>query len=631
MHPGQVCHLLVDAVLADAQSPIIRIEFALESNRDQPFQPELDRITQLRRELGDHGTDSACSFELASFWLHQCQSTHQYCRRVQSSRLPSRVLDVGTSVDSSEPFLYESKHEAGTYVTLSHCWGHSPISKTTVANLQDRKKSISMSTLQKTLRDAVTITRKFGIQYLWIDSLCIVQDSKEDWEAHSAHMCTIYRNAEFAIAAGYAVDSSGGCFSEREGLLCQPHLFARYESPGTTSAWLARLQPSKPIVSDSPLVHRAWIYQEEMLSPRMLYYDIDGIRWHCITAKGDERYPDLSLGSDSTSNFQRSFLSHLLLEDSENESSDEVDEEWLESPARMGRISLDPQDPIDKAVPVNRSVNTDWHQIIEEYSSRDLTRGTDRLAALLGIAEAVECKSGFKYVAGLWEESLYLDLLWSIAPDAHVNDQITRLDQPIAPSWSWASVTRPVCYPNSSDFPIRNVENVAVQVDGSPSCVAGTVQFRASTREAFTFRKDDGSHGLAVETENGLQGVSNIIWRPDEALANNTKLIVAEIARFYSSDLKQQTQTCNTVYALALVPVTTGFRRVGLVIWPGILFNWPTDIPQTPGCLDFDRNVYGNIRSIDKLYENTKLLPSPLHVKGEDILWPYIHTDVTII
>lgn len=75
------------------------------------------------------------------------------------------------------------------------------------------KQGITWASLSKTSQDAINLTRKLGVQSIWIDSLCIVQDDKYDWETESATMAAVYRDAYLTIAVSLAADGSGGCFS----------------------------------------------------------------------------------------------------------------------------------------------------------------------------------------------------------------------------------------------------------------------------------------------------------------------------------------------------------------------------------------------------------------------------------
>lgn len=104
--------------------------------------------------------------------------------------------------------------EAGParYATLSHSWGNHVPLKTTRATKSSFEKSIPEDLLPQTFKDAVSIARGLGIHYLWIDSLCIVQDDPDDWQAEALEMQNIYSGSTINIAASDAVDSIGGCF-----------------------------------------------------------------------------------------------------------------------------------------------------------------------------------------------------------------------------------------------------------------------------------------------------------------------------------------------------------------------------------------------------------------------------------
>ncbi|KAK3338708.1 heterokaryon incompatibility protein-domain-containing protein, partial [Neurospora tetraspora] len=165
------------------------------------------------------------------FWLWKCVNDHPKCRMALSgkrfgmhshtssldqTKLPSRILDVG-SADSSVVRLVKTTTEtpSGSYVALSHCWGppdKQPL-KTTCDTLEDYiRHGIPLACLPQTFADAVWVTRVLGIRYLWIDSLCIIQDSLSDWEVESQKMGPIYEGATLTLGAAYARDSSEGLF-----------------------------------------------------------------------------------------------------------------------------------------------------------------------------------------------------------------------------------------------------------------------------------------------------------------------------------------------------------------------------------------------------------------------------------
>jgi hypothetical protein len=117
-----------------------------------------------------------------------------------------------------EPHLYITEREPAKYATLSHCWGgNSPIT-TTTDTIKERKRKIPLDELPKTFKDAVIITRNLGLEHIWIDSLCILQDSTEDWEREAGNMSEIYTNCYVMIAADDASNCHGGCFIPKDSL-----------------------------------------------------------------------------------------------------------------------------------------------------------------------------------------------------------------------------------------------------------------------------------------------------------------------------------------------------------------------------------------------------------------------------
>ena len=145
--------------------------------------------------------------ELIFKWLHDCDRTHIGCSVGEPPMLPTRVIDVGIAFsESPKPYLLCSNGLEGRYVALSHCWGtpsanNNPGFKTETHNYVMMHAGLVFESLPPLFRDAVVTTWKLGIRYLWIDSICIIQDSKDDWEAESAKMGAVYRNAYVTIAA----------------------------------------------------------------------------------------------------------------------------------------------------------------------------------------------------------------------------------------------------------------------------------------------------------------------------------------------------------------------------------------------------------------------------------------------
>ncbi|KUJ12376.1 HET-domain-containing protein [Mollisia scopiformis] len=160
-------------------------------------------------------TSSTESFDFLKMNLERCTTQHNVCKVGKEMVLPLRILSIEYKAAKYSVNLQENKNpEHGEYLCLSHCWGvNNTALKTMKASLQAMKSNIPWKSLPKTFRDAIVITRKLGFRYLWIDSLCIIQDSVRDWELQSSRMGDIYNGAFATIFALYGNDSDSGCFS----------------------------------------------------------------------------------------------------------------------------------------------------------------------------------------------------------------------------------------------------------------------------------------------------------------------------------------------------------------------------------------------------------------------------------
>ncbi|KAH6713366.1 heterokaryon incompatibility protein-domain-containing protein [Leptodontidium sp. MPI-SDFR-AT-0119] len=187
--------------------------------------PKLTPYISSHRPLHDSGSPHA--FGLMGEWFQNCKSNHPVCRQTISSetmsaserhKLPTRLVDVGPPGSNVEPCLVETTgHPDGQWVALSHCWGevqNHPL-KTTRDNLVERLAGIPPSSMPKSFMDAVAVTKALGLRYIWIDSLCIIQEDEDDWLAESKHMGSVYEEAVLTIAASSAENSTKGLFIRR--------------------------------------------------------------------------------------------------------------------------------------------------------------------------------------------------------------------------------------------------------------------------------------------------------------------------------------------------------------------------------------------------------------------------------
>ncbi|OCL02676.1 HET-domain-containing protein, partial [Glonium stellatum] len=317
---------------------------------------------------------SSSAFRIASAWLAECLKHHTYCNTpvALEAQLPTRVIDVGSVEGCNDVCLLETEGRmVGSYMALSHCWGGNSHVQTTITTLPAYVSKIGLNALPKTFAGAIRTARQFGIRYLWIDSLCIIQDSPDDWESEASQMGAYYRNALVTISAAHGSNSDAGLFVKRDSLSTQPYL--------------------KPL----PLYSRSWVLQEQLLSPRTLTYGKSGISWRCQTMRFDERAP-LAMKTDD------------FIKDK----------------------------PDNHCSPTSDHFTHDWGRLVQDYTSRGMTRQTDKLVAISGIASIISSLKSLEYAAGIWNgshEMFVQGLLWSASKRGP-----RLLD--VAPSWSWASI-----------------------------------------------------------------------------------------------------------------------------------------------------------------------------------------------
>src|SRR5579862_1975868 len=169
--------------------------------------------------LSDFAMELDNEISTINYWLDYCRNNHSGCVSSQPDFMPTRVVDVGLVEDREPRLVFTAGLDAADrglarrYLALSHCWGSGmpPTATTTLSTIPDRLQAIPIAGLSRTFVDFIGIARKMRVQYVWIDSLCIIQDSKEDWENEAAQMASVYSNAYCTVAASSSADGNGGC------------------------------------------------------------------------------------------------------------------------------------------------------------------------------------------------------------------------------------------------------------------------------------------------------------------------------------------------------------------------------------------------------------------------------------
>lgn len=348
-------------------------------------------------------------------WVKACDS-HKNCLG-QESVLPTRLIDLGGPGPESVVKVVETEEGTrGTYTALSYCWGTmTNPHATTRSLLGSNRKGMEVSSLPRTFRDAITMTRRLGVQYIWIDSLCICQDDLKDWERESARMASVYSNAYVTIAATGGPDASHGLFFDRPE---QSYLRVALKPTATTNntggdALVFPLLKSKEFIRvyrvnmvGEPLADRAWAFQERLLSKRILHFASDQISFECLEG---------TVMEDGLRMLSRYFHAHP----GKGAAERSIIESQRGKEAKPGSYQ--------------RAVVEWWYSLLRTYGDRKLTFPSDKFPALSGVANIYAGLLDDEYVAGIWRKTLIEGLCWQSL-------SCTSVEEYRAPSWSWASV-----------------------------------------------------------------------------------------------------------------------------------------------------------------------------------------------
>jgi hypothetical protein len=435
-------------------------------------------IPGLHRDLG-----SDQSLKIVDEWIEKCDRQHK-CYQGHQTALPTRVIDVS----QEDPRLVISNEERSPYITLSHCWGGEQPITTTISTLDERIAKIPMDSLPALYRDAVKLTRHLGIKYLWIDSLCIVQDCQDDWRKESAKMGEIYRLSYLTLYALSSPNCHQGILVERESLT------ETRPDPSGRSAYNQRAR--EEVFKDAPLCQRAWALQERLLSPRLLHYSREEMFWECLACTARESSHRISLYRPGTYKYER-----------------------YECPQVKIPLVL----PLEENPSFPVSLPSDWHTIVAEYTRCQLTQSSDKLPAISGLASVFQRNTGYTYLAGLWEEELANGLLWfCITEQDRGRTTKPRTGPYRGPSWSWVSTdlavrNRPWRSQNSRGTDIELIKSNVQLAGPDPK---GEILFASITIKAhfykISYESEVGSRKCSIYDTEGSRFGRGILDASDE-------------------------------------------------------------------------------------------------------------------
>ncbi|KAI0539607.1 HET-domain-containing protein [Xylaria digitata] len=352
-------------------------------------------------------------FEILRQWLEDCDNNHTGCLPETTegsvTRMPTRLIDVEEG--SQRVYLLETQHGQLhlRYVALSHPWGdgaeHSHYS-TTRQNIAHHKAGINIDILPRTFQDAIQATRKLGVRYLWIDSLCIVQGEDGDFEEEAKHMETVFSSAYCVISATCASGMSSGFLKTRE-----ERKVVKLERPGEPPLYVCdSIDDFQGDVIEGPLNKRGWVLQERVLARRTIYFAKKQTYWECgegvrSALLGDPKFHKVATNS---------------------------------SKGRQIRL---------------------YELLYKQYSTLQFTRSYDRPLAIAGLEQrlirAFNTEGGYGVFARYFRRGILWQRDVDLAPQAMKPIQFPKSQKYKIPSWSWMAYEGAITF---MDLPFREIE-----------------------------------------------------------------------------------------------------------------------------------------------------------------------------
>ncbi|RSL78384.1 hypothetical protein CEP51_008241 [Fusarium floridanum] len=329
--------------------------------------------------------------------------------------MPKRVICISQNQSGFSLRLLETEGLHDLYCALSYCWGGDQKTKATKNTLARLKAGIDFHKLPATLQDAITTTHGLGLRYLFVDSLCILQDDEKDMHIQISQMSEIYSEAAITILASRARAVDFRFLHKREGSTPSSYSYNFFKMllrcpDGELGSVVVLGHGHTCNRVSGPLSSRAWAFQENLLSARTLNYEDEHTIWRCSTINN-------------------------------------LNDGWLRTSKFLGYAGFEsvpkvlcPRSAI-KATEETKHSNKrpdlfqQWHGLVKEYSRLGLSFPSDKLPAISAIATRIGSALGDEYLAGIWKSRLPHDLLWDLGFTIHPRPKEFR-----APSWSWAAI-----------------------------------------------------------------------------------------------------------------------------------------------------------------------------------------------
>jgi hypothetical protein len=552
---------------------------------------DLDRLSLSfsDQQSSPRNTGSLNSLRLADKWIQHCVKNHPTCSADRDDTIyPPRLLSLN---GSKVHLILDTEILRGTpYAALSHSWGPNPQQLIlTTENQFGLADEIDMASLPPTFRDAIAATRALGLEYLWIDSLCIIQaggDHAKDWLGHSAIMGSIYQNCTINIAAAHGHDASAGCFVDREVAEVAPcvmHLrkVTKIGDAAEDDLTVLRETETVPyILVPEPLLSqnvghfhldtRAWVCQERLLSPRTVYFSKTQLFWECSELHNACETAPCGISPRVLPKFDEfTYMGEAIGQDFS----------W-------GTMRFDENiPPFSWRAPSADDQYKWWLKTLHGYVQRNLTKSSDKLPAIGGIAERTARVLNDDYLAGLFRKRLPDALLWSCAQERRPRHARSR-DEFYGPSWSWASLNGQLDFTPLAEEKARTLCTV---VDASIELVDDTnpygqvksaqltVQAPFATFDRQILDSDDTwVYHFAQLKLGGFAGKKQLLYFDFDPCtlhcAELGLLVVRENARPYTYPGSGDMEEAGLILAPSEGPGYDQYIRVG--VWKGIEYDF---------------------------------------------------------
>jgi hypothetical protein len=370
----------------------------------------------IAEEISSHAGETEC-FDFIKENMAKCMGDHKCGEPGILPFLPDRVVWIHANSPGGMQLL-EPKAVRAKYIALSYCWGitDSDTYMTDMSNIRERKADMQYFDLPPLFQDVIRCARTLDIEYIWIDRLCIIQGENGDFQSQAPKMGEIYGNATLTIAAGSAASENDRILVTRRSRWLASNIEVNVKGIGSLHLRCRRrpyaLGTEARGGDYGKVSTRAWIWQERLLSARTIFYTPSALKFECHCHSIWEGFGQGITGPS-----------------------------WS---ARLDNMS-----------------HSSWRRMVEEYTSRDISRPSDRLPAMTSVMKRIAKSNSWSPVKGMWANAPVEDLCWKSSPKdrgvCHINPEH------YAPTWSWASVDGPVSFLSIAER--RNIDPTIYELE----------------------------------------------------------------------------------------------------------------------------------------------------------------------